>query len=158
MHIQVSQQVLAWERRAPQILEEIAQSEADLICLQEVNRYGKSSCATLFYRPKGLALLEHLLKHPFGVGSAQMFRRRSSTAALQELYCAEDFFRPQLERLGYSGVFWPKACSPAEQYGYPCDGCALFYRVSRFELVGAPQGMHRGIPGAVWVSPCSLRC
>ena len=61
MHIQVSQQILAWERRAPQIIEEIAESKADLICLQEVNRYGKSSCARVFFRPEGLALLQHLL-------------------------------------------------------------------------------------------------
>ena len=53
---------------------------------------------------------------------------------------AEDFFKPHLERLGYRGIFWPKACSPAEQYGYPCDGCALFYRAERLELIGTPQG------------------
>ena len=40
LHIQVSQQVLAWERRSLQILQEIVESRADLICLQEVNRYG----------------------------------------------------------------------------------------------------------------------
>ena len=38
---QVSQQVLDWERRSPQIFQEIVESRADLICLQEVNRYGK---------------------------------------------------------------------------------------------------------------------
>ena len=36
----MSQQVLSWERRSPQILQEIVESKADLICLQEVNRYG----------------------------------------------------------------------------------------------------------------------
>jgi len=55
--------------------------------------------------------------------------------------CADDFFRPHMESLGYTGIFWPKACSPAEQYGYPCDGCAIFYRAARFDLVGSPQGM-----------------
>ena len=54
--------------------------------------------------------------------------------------CTEDFFKPQLESLGYKGIFWPKACSPAEQYGYPCDGCAIFYRADRLELIGLPQG------------------
>ncbi|CAL5221334.1 g3509 [Coccomyxa viridis] len=96
----VSQQVLSWESRSPQILQEIVESQADLICLQEVNRY-------------------------------------------------EDFFKPSLERLGYRGIFWPKACSPAEQYGYPCDGCALFYRAERLELIGSPQGQPFKMAGGV---------
>ncbi len=39
--MQVPQNVLAWERRSPQILQEIGESGADLVCLQEVNRYGR---------------------------------------------------------------------------------------------------------------------
>ena len=39
--MQVPQYVLAWEQRSPQLIEEIAESKADLICLQEVNRYGE---------------------------------------------------------------------------------------------------------------------
>ena len=39
--MQVPQNVLAWERRSPQILQEIVESGADLVCLQEVNRYGR---------------------------------------------------------------------------------------------------------------------
>ena len=37
---QVPRDILAWERRAPQLLEEILDSNSDLIALQEVNRYG----------------------------------------------------------------------------------------------------------------------
>lgn len=39
---QVPRDVLAWDRRAPQLLEEILESKSDLIALQEVNRYGMS--------------------------------------------------------------------------------------------------------------------
>ncbi len=53
---------------------------------------------------------------------------------------AEEFFQPRLEQAGFTGLFWPKACSPAEQYGFPCDGCALFYRTERFEVVSPPRG------------------
>ena len=36
---QVPREALKWERRAPMLLEEILDSQADIICLQEVNRY-----------------------------------------------------------------------------------------------------------------------
>lgn len=48
---------------------------------------------------------------------------------------ADEFFEPKLREAGYTGLFWPKACSPAEQYGYPCDGCALFFKTERFETL-----------------------
>ncbi len=54
---------------------------------------------------------------------------------------AGDYFEPELRQRGYEGLFWPKQCSPAEQYGFPCDGCALFYRKLRFEPVDVPIGM-----------------
>ncbi|CAL8468539.1 g8079 [Coccomyxa elongata] len=92
----VPRDILAWNRRAPQLLEEILDSNSDLIALQEVNRY-------------------------------------------------EEFFQPRLEQAGFTGLFWPKACSPAEQYGFPCDGCALFYRTERFEVVSPPCGQAFGL-------------
>ena len=45
-----------------------------------------------------------------------------------------------MERLGFEGAFLAKCSSPAESYGYPSDGCALFYRTSRFRGVGPPDG------------------
>ena len=53
---------------------------------------------------------------------------------------AEDFFLPTLERYGYCGAYFCKPCSPAEQYGAPCDGCALFYRSNRFAVCTEPEG------------------
>ena len=38
------------------------------------------------------------------------------------------------------GSFFRKPCSPAEQYGAPCDGCALFYLSKRFDSYVQPQG------------------
>ena len=38
---QVPRELLSWEARAPLLLEEILDSAADIICLQEVNRYGE---------------------------------------------------------------------------------------------------------------------
>lgn len=40
MPMQVPREVLDWETRSPMLLEEILESQADIICLQEVNRYG----------------------------------------------------------------------------------------------------------------------
>ena len=53
---------------------------------------------------------------------------------------AGDFFLPAMEQQGYSGAFYSKPCSPAEQYGAPCDGCAIFYKSQRFRLLHEPQG------------------
>ena len=45
-----------------------------------------------------------------------------------------------MEARGYKGAFMAKCSSPAESYGFQADGCALFYRKSRFRAVGAPDG------------------
>lgn len=89
--VKVPEQALCWSYRAGLLMQEILESQADIICLQEVNHYG-------------------------------------------------DFFLPLMEKQGYCGAFFCKPCSPAEQYGVPCDGCALFYRSSRFENCCTPQG------------------
>ncbi len=34
--------VLSWEARAPLVLAELSEADADLLCLQEVNHYGVS--------------------------------------------------------------------------------------------------------------------
>ena len=53
---------------------------------------------------------------------------------------ADDFLRPELEQRGYKGAFMPKCSSPAEAYGCPSDGCALFYRTARFQPLSSPVG------------------
>lgn len=73
------------------ILSEIQEADADVICLQEVNKY-------------------------------------------------DDFFRPALEKAGYESYYLPKLNSPATKYGAPRDGCAVFYRSSRFQLKQEPLG------------------
>ena len=39
---QVPSSLLEWDSRWPLILKEIQEADADLVCLQEVNKYGKS--------------------------------------------------------------------------------------------------------------------
>ena len=39
--LQASREVLSWERRAPFLLQEIVEADADVVCLQEVNHYGE---------------------------------------------------------------------------------------------------------------------
>lgn len=89
--VKVTQQALCWSHRAGKLLQLILEPQPDIVCLQEVNRYG-------------------------------------------------DCFLPAMEKHGYTGAFFCKPCSPAEQYGTPCDGCALFYRSDRFDLCAEPQG------------------
>jgi CCR4-NOT transcription complex subunit 6 len=55
-----------------------------------------------------------------------------------EMQQYEDFFRPQLKELGeYESVFWPKtrARTMSERERRSVDGCATFYRSSKYVLV-----------------------
>lgn len=82
--LRVSGQHLEWKARGPRILKTVTEANADVVCLQEVNRY-------------------------------------------------EDWFLPHMQEMGYDGRFCAKPASPCERYGYPVDGCALFYRTEYFE-------------------------
>lgn len=79
---------LKWSYRSPMILEEITRTEADIICLEEVDHFS-------------------------------------------------DFLEPQLSRLGFKGLFVPKNDSPCLQFqpNNGPDGCALFFRSSKFALL-----------------------
>lgn len=59
---------------------------------------------------------------------------------LQECNHFADFFAPQLAALGYSGVFLPKCNSPANQFGCPSDGLAVFYRTDRVRAPSSATG------------------
>lgn len=81
------QEALTWECRKYQILQEIIQTNPDVICLQEVDHF--------------------------------------------------KFLQGMLSTLGYEGVFFPKPDSPClyiEENNGP-DGCAIFYRSSKFEML-----------------------
>ncbi|CAM9306325.1 unnamed protein product [Choristocarpus tenellus] len=55
---------------------------------------------------------------------------------LQEVDHHEDWLSPQLERVGYRGVFIKKPAAPALDYGSDLeDGCSIFYRSDRLELL-----------------------
>ena len=50
----------------------------------------------------------------------------------------DEFFLPAMKEAGYTSFFLPKQNSPAVKYGAPSDGCAIFYRTSKFELRQSP--------------------
>ncbi|KAG0631798.1 hypothetical protein M758_1G279800 [Ceratodon purpureus] len=54
---------------------------------------------------------------------------------LQELNHFGDCFLPELKQHGYDGEFWQKSSSPTQRYKFPLDGCALFYKTSRLQLL-----------------------
>ncbi|KAL3150471.1 hypothetical protein ABBQ32_000295 [Trebouxia sp. C0010 RCD-2024] len=70
----------------------------------------------------------------------EILKPKADIVCLQEVNTYENFFLPVLEKHGYSGAYFCKPCSPAEQYGAPCDGCALFYRSDRFSVCSQPLG------------------
>jgi len=77
---------LSWEYRRQNLLKEILQFDADIICLQEVQ-------------------CNHF----------------------------SDFFYPELAKRGYDGLFKEKQ---REHYISTVDGCATFYRLNQFDLMG----------------------
>ena len=81
---------LSWDNRKFRILEEVRSHDADIVCLQEIDR--------------------------------ESF---------------DDFFRRELSTNGYRGVFWPKsrAKTMAEKDARLVDGCATFYKGSKFVLL-----------------------
>lgn len=55
--------------------------------------------------------------------------------ALQEVDRFYSFFAPVLRLFGYEGIFMPKKNSPCVRYGWYSDGCCLFWKKDRFDLV-----------------------
>lgn len=67
---------------------------------------------------------------------------------------SDDWLQPELAKQGYVGAFWPKPHSACQEYGYPPDGCALFYRQAVFDaLLDTPKGFL--FPAASPQSPTS---
>lgn len=54
---------------------------------------------------------------------------------LQECDHFHDFFLPELEKLGYYGIFAPKPASACLEVSENSDGCAIFFRRSVFEMM-----------------------
>ncbi|BBN16604.1 nocturnin [Marchantia polymorpha subsp. ruderalis] len=73
----------------------------------------------------------------------------ADVVCLQEVNHFEDFFLPELRQRGYDGTFVAKKLSPALQYGCSPDGCAIFYRTSRLQLVQRDVVLYPAPPTAV---------
>lgn len=112
--LQVPGEVLEWRFRFPLILQEIRESQADVICLQECNHYGKQ--AILPRRPP-----------PAQTPAQTPMPTFSLPHVPHVLYNADELYG-ELSALGYSGLFMPKFCSPAERFNCPADGLAVFFR------------------------------
>ncbi|KAK4229785.1 glucose-repressible alcohol dehydrogenase transcriptional effector [Podospora fimiseda] len=81
---------LSWDYRKEKILQEIRESDADILCLQEI--------------------------------ATDVFR---------------EFFSPSLAQNDYKGVHWPrpKAKTMSEKDAQGVDGCAIFYKASKWILL-----------------------
>ena len=56
---------------------------------------------------------------------------------MQEVDHYDDFFRPELRRLGYLGLFAPKPLSACLVVSNSSDGCAIFVRESKFRMISS---------------------
>jgi nocturnin len=66
---------------------------------------------------------------------AEMLRHNADVITSQEVDHFGDTFLPPLKRAGYAGLFHKKPCSPCLAFCEQEDGCALWYKASRLELV-----------------------
>lgn len=67
---------------------------------------------------------------------AEVLRSEADILCLEEVDHFADWLEPQLQQHGFHGLFQPKPASPCLEMPVNSgpDGCALFYRVSTFEL------------------------
>lgn len=67
----------------------------------------------------------------------EILRSGADIVCLEEVDHYEDFFKPELSRHGFDGCFFPKCDSPCLSFpdNNGPDGCALFYRSAKFELL-----------------------
>ena len=63
------------------------------------------------------------------------FQMSPDILGVEEIDNFYSFFQPCLSRFGYSGIFVPKRESPCVKFGHYSDGCALFWKSSKFQLV-----------------------
>ena len=80
---------------------------------------------------------------------------------LQEVDHFPDFYQPMLEQIGYKGTFKPKRWSPCLDvlHNSGPDGCALFYKTAKFELVDTiAQGLMATKGSFVYKSNSVLLC
>ena len=56
---------------------------------------------------------------------------------MQEVDHYDDFFRPELKRLGYVGLFAPKPLSACLVVSNSSDGCAIFVKENKFRMISS---------------------
>ena len=57
--------------------------------------------------------------------------------AIEEMDRYRGFFAPMLNLFGFDGIFAPKPQSPCVRMGWYSDGCALFWKREKFELISS---------------------
>ncbi|XP_076458540.1 uncharacterized protein LOC143292236 [Babylonia areolata] len=98
----------------------------DKYCTRQQYGYCPSWALSWEYRKKGL--LNHILD------------MQSDIISLQEVETEQydRFFKPELARQGYSGLFLPKSrvrTMSCQQERQKVDGCAIFYKKDKFQVV-----------------------
>ena len=68
---------------------------------------------------------------------------------LEEVDHFQDFFQPELKKRGFEGFFFPKVDSPCLSFpdNNGPDGCVLFYRSAKFELLEKKGVILKNIEG-----------
>lgn len=70
----------------------------------------------------------------------EVIASQAHIVCLQECNNFSNFYAPRLAALGYNGVFLAKCGSPANQFGCPSDGVALFHRADYFRAASSAEG------------------
>lgn len=135
--IKVDPGCLEWDYRLPLLLSELQEANADIVCMQELNHFGRY--------------------HPFydGDGDVDMI----TIADIDKIFCerSTDDLKQHLEPLGYQAAgFLPKHCSPAARYKCAPDGLAIFYKASSFRVASPAKGADAHGTWHVYLACCML--
>jgi Endonuclease/Exonuclease/phosphatase family len=84
---------------------------------------------TLDFQHRKWRILEAILGR--GTETSSMF----DVIAIQEMDRFYGFFEPILSLFGYNGIFVPKINSPGLRFGWYSDGCCLFWKRDKFEMI-----------------------
>lgn len=73
----------------------------------------------------------------------EILQYKPDCITLQECDHYYDFFLPELQAMGYDGLFAPKPSSACLEVSENSDGCAMFLKRDKFRVVSTEVSQHR---------------
>ena len=136
---QLPRELLEWAARQPLVLAELERSDADVYCLEEVNRLGALGARgrAAAAGPIPLRPVTDVLEPFFRARGYEMrYKAKVCASAFCLDLCPARAGRGSRRVVEGGGGVLPQASSPAEAFGVPPDGTAIVFRTAKFEVRG----------------------